>query len=220
LTEDELRIQMGGQLYFEAIVDTLFEITEQDLQDSWARDQDAILDKYLRDNHLPDSERQTVTFEECKESIEEWARNAKRFDYQQEAFDLLLSSTEISLTCIADSARRKQYEDLILNNIKPENRPPRPGEEPAAVSETEEPIERPDGAPAPAAGSAAGAGNAVIPDEESTESAVEGTAGEDAAGPDDAGEAEVDGEEEVEEQPEPEVEPESEPEDGPDEEAG
>ncbi len=118
LTEEEYWLNTKYSIMFERLVESKVEITEEDKLDLWDAQQTSIIDQYLSDNHLPESERSSVEFELVEDICTERAMNVLK---QQSLVDVrreIIEESSLELSLVSDEAARKQFEDLILNKAR------------------------------------------------------------------------------------------------------
>ncbi|MCB1217635.1 hypothetical protein KDL44_09585 [bacterium] len=115
VTEEEYWLNAKYSLMFERLVESRVTVSEEDKLELWDTQQSSIIDQYLADNHLPESERSTVEYEKVADICEERARNVKKQAALVEVRKEIVEETTIEFPFVEDEALRKQYEDLTIN---------------------------------------------------------------------------------------------------------
>jgi hypothetical protein len=159
ISEKDVEDQLSMYMLFEQYVNSLVEVTPEQIQATWDKNKDTIITEYLKKNKLPDTEKPKVTFEMCKDLVTKQCKQENSAGKQMEVTDKLTQLTMLTLDAIKDPTERKLYEDLIINNTKKQIEEKQakaaapaapaagaPGEAPAAGAEAK---------PAPAAGAEA-----------------------------------------------------------------
>lgn len=115
LTEEEYYLNTKYSLMFERLVESRVEITEEDKLDIWDTQQASVIDEYLSENHLPESERSSVEYEMVESICEERAMNSLKQGALIEVRTEIVRESTIELPFLEDADERQMYEDLILN---------------------------------------------------------------------------------------------------------
>lgn len=151
VSEKDVEEQLSMYMLFEQYVNSLVEVTPEQIQATWDKNKDTIITEYLKKNKLPDTEKPKVTFEMCKDLVVEQCKRENSAGKQMEVTDKLTLLTNLTLNGIKDPAERKAYEDLVINNTKKQAE-----EKQAAAEGAGEAAPAPDaaaeGQPAPEAG--------------------------------------------------------------------
>jgi hypothetical protein len=180
MKEDDLRQRMQAEMEWKALIDSMVNVTEEDVTSKWEQQQEMFVEQYMREHHLPDTERANVTLEDARYLIEEYIKNEQNFENQQSLMQELTDNTEFQILCFKDAKEADLYEYLIYNNRKTKT-------EGEAGAETG----RDTGAGATAAGSApeAEAGSEAAPEEGAEGGAEAQPEGESTEGGEAAGDA-------------------------------
>ncbi len=118
VSEKDVEDQLSMYMLFEQYVNSLVEVTPEQVQATWDKNKDSIITEYLKKNKLPDTEKPKVTFEQCKDLVTEQCKRDNSAGKQVEVTDKLTMLTELTLDAIKDPTERKLYEDLVINNTK------------------------------------------------------------------------------------------------------
>ena len=118
MTEADAEDFMRVQMMIDGLTTAMVKISPEELKSEWDKNKATYIDQYLKENKLPDSEKAKATFEKVKPTIEKSLKERQKFSKQEELFDSLTESINLSLTSIADPAERQKYEDLIINDAK------------------------------------------------------------------------------------------------------
>lgn len=118
ITEKDVEDQISMGMLFEALVNSMIEVTDAQVKAAWDKNKDEIITQYLKENKLPDTEKPKVTFEQCKQIATDMAKRENGGGKQGDAVDELTEKTNLVLDGIPDSTERKLYEDLVINNVK------------------------------------------------------------------------------------------------------
>lgn len=118
ITEKDVEDQISMGMLFEALVNSMVEVTDAQIKATWDKNKDQIITQYLTENKLPDTEKPKVTFEQCKQIATDMAKRENGGNKQADAIDELTQKTQLTLDAIQDPAERKLYEDLVINNAK------------------------------------------------------------------------------------------------------
>ncbi|MCH7472403.1 hypothetical protein IIA79_05570 [bacterium] len=118
MTDAEFRESIEVPTLFDLFAESMVETTEEELLDYWAENKDSIVKRYLEENFLPTTDSPNVTFEDCRDLVEEQLRTDKGIRVRSGMFELLINSATLELTAFRDKSEAKLYEDLILNNRK------------------------------------------------------------------------------------------------------
>lgn len=118
VTEKDVEDQISMGMLFEALVNSMVEVTDAQVKATWDKNKDQIITQYLTENKLPDTEKPKVTFEMCKQIATDMAKRENGSGKQGDAVDELTAKTMLTLDGIQDPAERKLYEDLVINNVK------------------------------------------------------------------------------------------------------
>jgi hypothetical protein len=118
VTEKDVEDQISMGMLFEALVNSMVEVTDAQIKATWDKNKDQIITQYLTENKLPDTEKPKVTFEQCKQIATDMCKRENGSGKQGDAVDELTAKTMLALDGIQDPAERKLYEDLVINNVK------------------------------------------------------------------------------------------------------
>jgi hypothetical protein len=118
ITEKDVEDQIGMGMLFEALVNSMVEVTDEQIKATWEKNKDQIITQYLTENKLPDTEKPKVTFEQCKQIATDMCKSENGNGKQADALDTLTQETMLTLDAIQDPTERKLYEDLVINNVK------------------------------------------------------------------------------------------------------
>jgi len=114
MTEKEIADSIEFNMLMDKVVETMVTITDQELKDSWSKQQDTYVDEYLKKNKLPDTEKKNVTFDKCRDMIRETLVGSRKMEAQGKLFNEVILKATLKLDGISEPAERKIYEDLIL----------------------------------------------------------------------------------------------------------
>jgi hypothetical protein len=115
LTEEEYWLNTKYSLMFERMVASRVTVSEEDMMRIWDEMQSSIIDQYLSDNHLPESERSSVEFDMVKDICEERAGASLQQTALMEVRNEIVQEATLELTSVSDPEKRKRFEDLVLN---------------------------------------------------------------------------------------------------------
>ena len=115
LTEEEYWLNTKYTLMFEKLVESRVVVTDEDKMQIWDEQQASIIDQYLSENHLPESERSSVEYDMVKQICETRAGAARKQTALMEVRTEIVNETTLALSCVTDPDKRKQFEDLIVN---------------------------------------------------------------------------------------------------------
>lgn len=115
VTEEEYWLNTKYSLMFERLVASRVTVSEEDMMQIWDEMQSSIIDQYLSENHLPESERSSVEFDMVKEICKERADASLQQTALMEIRTEIVKEATLELTSVSDPEKRKKYEDLILN---------------------------------------------------------------------------------------------------------
>jgi hypothetical protein len=118
LTEKEYTTRNRDRELFNKLNEIKVKVSDAEARKVWETDKENLVNQYIAQEKLPDSEKAKVTFEQVKELAEERVRMNKMMLVQGEIVADIVLNAELDMVAIKDPARQKQLEDLILNNSK------------------------------------------------------------------------------------------------------
>jgi hypothetical protein len=161
MSEDEVKQMLKTQKMFEALIDTKLDLSDERLKKYWEENKDQILTQHIQANFLPESERQTLTYETCIDTIKESIRQKEGFQFQQELMDELTLNATLDLSGVLSTEQAAAAIKGILGDEQDKIRERKAAEEKPVGGETATPEAGTEAAPgaegAPAAGAEAGA---------------------------------------------------------------
>lgn len=121
-TIEEFKQMIRTQKLFEKLMEAKLDFSEENLKDYWEKNKDAIVTQHIKTNFLPDTERETLTMEDCTETIKEFMRSNLGFTNQQEVMDTLTLNATVDFSGALPEDTAKQLQETLLGkeqqNIK------------------------------------------------------------------------------------------------------
>jgi len=117
-TEADYRQNLKFNQALERLSMDNIDLSEKSLQAAWEEQRDYFAAQHARLNNLTDKERETLTLEQARDTVEELYIEASKPQAQQDLWQQLIDDTTLRLLAIEDSAERQFFEDLILNGLK------------------------------------------------------------------------------------------------------
>ncbi|MCB1220883.1 MAG: hypothetical protein H7A35_12110 [Planctomycetales bacterium] len=118
VTEEEYWLNAKYSIMFERLVDSRVVVSEDDKLELWDTQQASIIDQYLAENHLPESERSSVEYEKVESICEDRARNVRKQAALVDVRKEIVEQTTIEFPFIDDAEKRQLYEDLTINQAR------------------------------------------------------------------------------------------------------
>lgn len=159
LTLEEVIESERTMAMFEKLSESLVTVTEEEAKQLWDTNKDMVIAAYMRENHLPESEKASITWETCKDTALKMAKQSASFGKQQEVVDLITVNATLVLEGFGSAEDDKRNIDLILGNAQAAV-----AKRKAEESQTKSPMEMlPGGSPDGSAPPAEGAGEGQTP---------------------------------------------------------
>jgi hypothetical protein len=171
MSEKDLMESLRVQQMFEGLVKAMANVTDEDVQKAWDKAKDQIISNYVSANHLPDSERAKLTFEDCKAEARRYAEDEASMGKQEEAYNMLIASSKLEIKGLASAEEAAEIVKQILGNkqddIKKQEEAKKAAEQPQLAPPTAEGQPPAEGTTPP--------GGATPPPADSTPPPAEGT---------------------------------------------
>lgn len=117
-TEADYKQNIRINMFWEALLELRLEYTDEDLKERWEENPKRYKTIYARENALTDNEKDALTFEDVRETVDE-AYKYERFGALSTVMEQdIVDNTDLNITCISDPEQRKYFEDLIINKKK------------------------------------------------------------------------------------------------------
>jgi hypothetical protein len=116
MTEDDLRQMIRTKKLFEAVLDSKLDMSDAALKKYWDENKDQVITMHIQMNYLPESERATLTYDKCLDTIKDGIRQRDGFKFQQEVMDSLTLNASLDLSKVLDGEKAKEVEKQILGD--------------------------------------------------------------------------------------------------------
>ena len=117
-TEEEFIDEKKADLIFDGLVAANTDTSEERLREFWEEHKEDTIDKYIKEYYLPESERESLTFEDCRDFVYLRVLQHEYFPKADALFKRLFDEAELKLLCFDTEDEAKHHEDLILYDIK------------------------------------------------------------------------------------------------------
>jgi hypothetical protein len=120
MSEKEFIDRNRDQQLFKALGEARIKVTPEEAKKVWTDDKQQLIDQYAQQNHLPDSDKAKVTYEQVQKLAEDRVRQQKSMMMQGEVVGDAILAANLKVVAVKDPNEAKRLEDLILNNSKEE----------------------------------------------------------------------------------------------------
>jgi hypothetical protein len=93
-------------------------ITEDDYLERWETDRDGVVAQYIRQYHAAESERDKITYEDCRMILKDLVFKEKAILHHEDIKAELLNNATLDLAAIFSADEAAKYEDLILYSVQ------------------------------------------------------------------------------------------------------
>jgi hypothetical protein len=118
MQEEEIRQRMAGELEWKALIDSMSEITEDDIKEKWEQRQELFVQQYLQEHHLPEAERPNIAIEDVRYLIEEYITSEQNFQNNELLLKEITDNTDFEILCFRNTEDADLYEFLIFDSRK------------------------------------------------------------------------------------------------------
>ena len=118
VTEEEFWLNAKYSIMFEKLVESRVEVTEEAKLKIWDMQQASLIEQYLAENNLPDSERSNVTYEKVEPMLEERTLANLKTEKMVEVRGEIIQATTLDIPTLEDAEKQQQFEDLIINKAR------------------------------------------------------------------------------------------------------
>jgi hypothetical protein len=118
MTEEELIEEKKADVLFDQLVAVDIDTSDEVLREFWDENQEDTVSRYMDRYFLPESERESLTFEDCKEFVRERVLQRELFPKSDALFKRLFYDATLELLCFASDEEADHYEDLILYDVQ------------------------------------------------------------------------------------------------------
>ena len=177
MTEGELEQMLKTQKLFEGLMDKKLDFSDENMQKQWNDNKDIITNQHIQANFLPEAEGQSLTYEDCIDTIKDFIRQSEGFSFQQELMDSLTLNASIDLSGVLPAEQAEAVTLAVLGRQQEQIRErlgDMPDEPDMGVAVTDEPVDTQAEAVAEEQPSAEGDA-AAAPEEPAEESEAEDT---------------------------------------------
>jgi len=120
MTEAEFADSARSRLLFQKLTEALVEVTDKDAQDFWDKSKDQVINRYMTDNHLPESEKAGLTFDKVKATALAMVKEQKGFEKQEEVINSIVANATLKLEGFGTAEEDTQLFAMILGNAQNE----------------------------------------------------------------------------------------------------
>lgn len=117
-TEEELREEKKADVIFDQLVAEDVDTSDAALQKFWDENKADTIDRYIKKYFLPDSEREKLTFEDCKDFVRERLLQREMFPKSDALFKRLFNEATLELLCFSSEEEADHFENLILYDLQ------------------------------------------------------------------------------------------------------
>lgn len=118
MSEDEYRSNIVDSLLQDGIVEKRVNVTDEKKRKIWDEQQDKVINEYMMGNHLPETERAGITYEDCEGLLFEKVLRIEGVPVQGDLMAELINTATLDLRCFASDEEAERYEFLILESAK------------------------------------------------------------------------------------------------------
>jgi hypothetical protein len=93
-------------------------ITEDDYLEKWETDSEDVVAEYMRKYYAPESERDRITYEDCRLIIKDLTFREKAMQHHEDIQMELLNNATLDLSDAFSADKAAKYEDLILYSVQ------------------------------------------------------------------------------------------------------
>jgi len=117
-TEAELIEEKKADVLFDQLVAADVDTSDEALRKFWDENKADTIDRYIKKYFLPDSERDKLTFEDCKDFVRERVLQREMFPKSDALFKRLFNDSTLELLCFSSDEEANHFENLILYNLQ------------------------------------------------------------------------------------------------------
>ena len=117
ITEDEYRANLEESLLQDGIVEKRVGVTDEKMRKVWTDQEEKVVSEYMKENFLPESERDTVTYEMCHDILFLKVLRIEGVPILGDLQAELIDTATLEMTCMSDEDAQF-YEFLILDSAK------------------------------------------------------------------------------------------------------
>ena len=118
MQEDEVYQRMSGELEWKALIDSMSEVTEEDVQKKWEERQELFIQQYLQEHHLPEAEAANIKLEDVRDLIEEFITSEQNYLNNEKLMKEITDGTDFEILCFRSPEDADLYEFLIFDSRK------------------------------------------------------------------------------------------------------
>jgi len=116
MTEQEFVQRQRDMMLFQALQKKRVNVTDDEVKKVWDTDKTALVNEYAAKNHLPDSDKAKVTYDQVKDIARDRVEMNKVGMMQDEIMADIILNGKLEMTSIPDSAKAKTLEEEILGD--------------------------------------------------------------------------------------------------------
>jgi hypothetical protein len=120
MTEAEFIDSARSRLLFQKLTEAMVVVTDKDAKDLWDKSKDQVINRYMTENHLPESDKAGLTFEKVKATALAMAKEEQGFSKQEEVINAIVGNATLKLQGFGTAEEDKLLYDLILGNAQAE----------------------------------------------------------------------------------------------------